>query len=74
MLLALLLCRGKLVFSIPMAWFDRELVIYLGYSYPFVFLVHFLHIHQSQVFLTSYTSLYLLDYAYHCARVSRNEL
>jgi hypothetical protein len=67
-------CKGRLVFAIPMTWFEGELMICLVYLYPFAFLLHFLHIHLSQLCFTCYTSLYLLDYAYHCARVSRNEL
>jgi hypothetical protein len=39
--------REKLVFAILMAWFEGELVFYLVYLYPFVFLLHFLHIHLS---------------------------
>jgi hypothetical protein len=57
-----------------MAWFEDELVICLVYLYLFAFLLHFLHIHLSQLFFTCYTSLYLFDYAYYCARMSRNEL
>jgi hypothetical protein len=38
---------GELVFAILMAWFEGELVFYLVYLYPFVFLLHFLHIHLS---------------------------
>jgi hypothetical protein len=35
------------VFAIPMAWFERELVIYLVYLYLFTFFLHFLHTHLS---------------------------
>jgi hypothetical protein len=35
---------GGLVFAIPMAWFEGELVLYLVY---FSFLLHFLHTHLS---------------------------
>jgi uncharacterized membrane protein (DUF485 family) len=35
--------QGSLVFTIPMAWFDGVLVIYLVYLYLFAFLLHFLH-------------------------------
>jgi hypothetical protein len=34
---------GSLVFAIPMAWFEGELVICLIYLYLFAFLLHFLH-------------------------------
>jgi hypothetical protein len=74
MLFALLLYREKLVFAILMAWFEGEFVFYLVYLYHFAFLLHFLHIKLSSPCFTCYTSLYLVDYAYHCARVSRNEL
>jgi hypothetical protein len=56
-----------------MAWFEGELVIRIVYLYPFAFLLHFLHVHLSQLCFTCYTSLYLFDYAYHCSRVSRKE-
>jgi hypothetical protein len=39
--------RGKLVFAILMSWFEGEIVFYLVYSYPFTFLLHFLHVHLS---------------------------
>jgi hypothetical protein len=42
---------GDLVFAIPMAWFERELVFYLLYLYPFAFLLHFPHIHLSYLLL-----------------------
>jgi hypothetical protein len=57
-----------------MDWFEGELVICLVYLYPFALLLDFLYIHLSQLSFTYYTILYLLDYAYHCARVSRNEM
>jgi hypothetical protein len=47
MLLDLLICRGGLVFVIPMTWFEGELVFYLVYLYPFASLLHFLHTHRS---------------------------
>jgi hypothetical protein len=34
---ALPLCRGKLVFAIPMAWFEGEFVLYLVYLYLLLF-------------------------------------
>jgi hypothetical protein len=37
MLLALLICRGKFVFAILMAWFEGELVLYLVYLYHLLF-------------------------------------
>jgi hypothetical protein len=47
MLLALLLCGGKLVFVIPMTWFGWKFVFYLIYLYLFAFLLYFLYIHIS---------------------------
>jgi hypothetical protein len=47
MLLALLLCRGKLVFAILMVWFEEVFVFYLVYLFPFAFLLHILHIQLS---------------------------
>jgi hypothetical protein len=49
--------REKLVFAIPMVWFEGEFVFYLIYLYPFVFLLHFLHTHFSYL-----ASLDILDY------------
>jgi hypothetical protein len=74
MLLALLLCGAKLVFAIPMTWFEGEFVFYLVYLSPFAFLLHFFHIHLSLLCFTCYTSLYLDDYACHCAGMSRNKM
>jgi hypothetical protein len=42
MVLALLLCGGRLVFAILMAWFEWEFVFYLVYLFPFVFSCIFL--------------------------------
>jgi hypothetical protein len=67
MLLALLFCRGKLVFAIPMAWFEGELVFHLVYLCHFSFLLHFLS-------YSSFTSLYLVNYACYYARMSSNEM
>jgi hypothetical protein len=62
------------VFAILMAWFEREFVFYLVYLYHFTFLLHFIHIQLCSPCFTCYTGLYLVDYAYCCARVSRNKL
>jgi hypothetical protein len=45
--LAFLLVSLILVFAIPMAWFEGEIMICLVYLYPFTFLLHFLHTHLS---------------------------
>jgi Zn-dependent protease len=71
---ALPLYGGKLVFAILMTWFEGEFVFHHVYLFPFDFLLHFLHTQLSKHRFTCYTSLYLVDYAYHCARVSRNVL
>jgi hypothetical protein len=47
MLLAFLLYERKLMFVILLAWFEGDLVFYLVYLYPFIFLLGFLHIHLS---------------------------
>jgi uncharacterized membrane protein (DUF485 family) len=41
--------RGSLVFAIPMALFEGELVIYFVYLYLFTFLLHFLHTHLNHL-------------------------
>jgi hypothetical protein len=64
---------GKLVFAILMAWFERELVLYHVYLY-FYFSLAFSSYPPKSFCFTSYTSLYLLNYVYHCARVSSNEM
>jgi hypothetical protein len=51
-----------------------ELVSILYILLPFTFLMHFLHTHLIYLCFTCYTSLYLLDYACHCAKVTRNEM
>jgi hypothetical protein len=56
------------VFAILMASFEGEFVFYLIHLYPFDFLLHLLHIQLSSPCFTCYTSLYLVDYAYRCAR------
>jgi hypothetical protein len=42
MLLNLLICEGKLVFAILMAWFVGEFVLHLVYFVSFAFMLHFL--------------------------------
>jgi hypothetical protein len=49
--------RGSLVFAIPIAWFEGELVICLIYLYLFAFLSHFLYTH-----LSHFASLVILAY------------
>jgi hypothetical protein len=56
-----------------MTWFEGELVFYLVY-YIFCFFLAFSSYSAKSLCFTCYTSLYLLNYAYHCARVSSNEL
>jgi hypothetical protein len=64
---------GSLVFAIPIALFKGELVICFVYLYLFAFLLLFSYSPKSPCF-TYYTSLYLLNYAYHCAWMSSNEM
>jgi hypothetical protein len=62
------------VFAIPMAWFEGELVICFVYLYLFVFSLAFSSYSLKSPCFTCYNSLYLLNYAYHCARISSNEM
>jgi hypothetical protein len=62
------------MFTIPMAWFEGELVTILYILFPFAFLLYFLHTHLIYLCFTCYTNLYLVDYACHYARMSRDEM
>jgi hypothetical protein len=62
-----------LVFSIRMAWFEGELMFYLVYLY-LCFSLAFSSYSPKSLCFTYYTSLYLLNYTYHCARMSSNEM
>jgi hypothetical protein len=73
MLLALLICWGKLLFTIPIAWFEGEMVLYLVYCI-FCFSLAFSSCSPKSLCFTCYTSMYLLNYAYHYARMSSNEM
>jgi hypothetical protein len=64
---------GELVFAIRMAWFEGELMFYLVYCI-FCFSLTFSPYSPKSPSFTCYTSLYLLNYAYHCARMSSNEM
>jgi hypothetical protein len=61
--------REKLVF----AWFEGELVLYPVYCI-FRFSLAFSLYSPKSLCFTCYTSLYLLNYAYHYARMSGNEM
>jgi hypothetical protein len=61
------------VFVIRMAWFEGKLVLFLVYCIFCFTLAFSLYSHMSLCF-TCYTSLYLLNYAYHYARMSSNEM
>jgi hypothetical protein len=61
------------MFDILMAWFEGELVFYLVYCIFCSSLIFFSYSPKSFCF-TCYTSLYLLNYTYHCARISSNEM
>jgi hypothetical protein len=62
-----------LVFAIHMTWFEGELVLY-PVNYIFYFSLAFSSYSSKSLCFNYYTSLYLLNYAYHCARMSSNEL
>jgi hypothetical protein len=64
---------GKLMFAIHMTWFEGELMFYSVY-YIFCFSLVFSSYSTKSPCFTCYTSLYLLDYTYHCARMSSNEM
>jgi hypothetical protein len=76
MLLALLICRGGggLVFAVLMAWFEGVLVLHLVYLYLFIFSLTFSSCSPKLSYFTCYTSLYLVDYTRHYARMSRDEM
>jgi hypothetical protein len=70
----------KLVVYHPHCWFEGELVIYLGLResccftlYTYIFCFSLVYLPKSLCF-TCYTSLYLINYAYHCDRMSSNEM
>jgi hypothetical protein len=65
--------RGKLVFAIRMAWFEGELVFFPVYCL-FCFSLTFSSYSPKSPCFICYTSLYLLNYVYHCARMSSNEM
>jgi hypothetical protein len=61
------------VFAIHMAWFEGELFLWRVYCIVCFYLAFYSYSPKSLCF-TCYTVLYLLDYAYHCARMSSNEM
>jgi hypothetical protein len=61
------------VFAVRMAWFEGELVLYLV-DCIFCFSLAFSSYSPKLLCFTCYTSLYLLNYACHCARMSSNEM
>jgi hypothetical protein len=61
------------VFAICMAWFEGELMFYHVYCI-FCFSFTFSLYSPKSLCFTCYTSLYLLNYAYHYARMSDNEI
>jgi hypothetical protein len=64
---------GELVFAIHMTWFDGELVLLTCILYILFFSCIFSYSPKSLCFIC-YTGLYLLNYAYHWARMSSNEM
>jgi hypothetical protein len=74
--------RGSMLFciensrglvAIRMAWFEGELMPWRVYCL-FCFSLAFSSYSPKSCCFTCYTSLYLLNYAYHCARMSSNEM
>jgi hypothetical protein len=62
------------VSAIPMAWFERESLCFALYTCIFCFSLAFSSYAPKSLCFTCYTRLYLLDYAYHCARMSSDEM
>jgi hypothetical protein len=61
------------VFAILMAWFEGGWCFIL-YICIFCFSLAFSSYLPKSLCFSGYTSLYLLNYAYHCARISSNEM
>jgi hypothetical protein len=61
------------VFVMHMVWFEGELVLYPVYCI-FYFSLTFSSYSPKSPCFTCYTSLYLLNYAYQCARMRSNEM
>jgi hypothetical protein len=61
------------VFAIDMVWFEGELVFYRVYCI-FCFSLVFSSYSPKSLCFTCYTGLYVLNYVYHCARMSSNEM
>jgi hypothetical protein len=64
---------GGFMFAIHMAWFEGESVLWCVYCI-FCFSIAFSSYSPMSLCFTCYTGLYLLNYAYHCARISSNEM
>jgi hypothetical protein len=65
--------QGEVVFAILMIWFEVEFVFYLVYCI-FCFSLTFSSYSSESLCFTYYTSLYLLNYAYHYTRMSSYEM
>jgi hypothetical protein len=61
------------VFAIRMAWFEGEFMLFLVYCI-FCFSLAFSLYSPNSLCFTYYTSLYFLNNAYHCVRMSGNEM
>jgi hypothetical protein len=61
------------MFVILMAWFEGEFMLYLVYCI-FYFSLTFSSYSPKSLCFTCFTSLYLLNYTYNCARMSNNEM
>jgi hypothetical protein len=64
--------QGGLIFVILMAWFGGW--CFILYICIFCFSLAFSSYSPESLCFTYYTSLYLLNYAYHCSRMSSNEI
>jgi hypothetical protein len=65
------------VFAIHMAWFEGELMfypIYCIFYFSLAFSSYSPSYSPKSLCFICYTSLYFLTYAYHCARMSSNEM
>jgi hypothetical protein len=64
------------VFFILMAWFEGEVVFYLVYTLSYFHRIafHFIHVYLIYLLLHFYATLYLVDYACHYARISKDEM
>jgi hypothetical protein len=65
---------GGLVFTIHMAWFEGGVGAFSCILHILFSLFAFSSYSPKSLCFTCYTSLYLLNYIYHCARMSSNKM